>query len=168
MTAPWHEFCMTSSALRKSLGAVAAVEAAKGAIVLLVGFGLLGMLHEDLHALGTRLVAHLHLNPAKKYPRVFLDALDSLNDQRLWMMAGLALLYSSIRFAEAYGLWRGRTWAEWLALIGASIYLPFEVYEIGSTHSWLAMAAFAFNLLVVWLAGRALWLKHRSANLRGR
>lgn len=158
---------MTSTALRKSLGAVAAVEAAKGAIVLLVGFGLLGMMHEDLHAWGVKMVAHLHLNPAKKYPRIFLDALASLDDRRLWMMAGLALLYSIIRFAEAYGLWRGRTWAEWLALIGAGIYLPFEVYEICTARSWLALVAFIFNLLIVWLAGRALWLKQRDANLRG-
>ncbi len=43
---------MTSSGLRKSLDIVAAIEAAKGAIVLLVGFGLLGLLHRDLPALG--------------------------------------------------------------------------------------------------------------------
>ena len=119
---------MTSFGLRKSLDVVAAIEAAKGAIVLLVGFGLLGLLHRDLPALGSEVVAHLHLNPAKKYPHIFLDLVASLNDRRLCFMASMAALYSTVRFVEAYGLWRQKTWAEWLALVGGCIYLPLEIY----------------------------------------
>ncbi len=153
---------MTSSGLRKSLNVVAAVEAAKGLVVLLVGFGLLGLRHHNLHSVGTRLVAQLHLNPAKKYPHIFLDLLDSLNDRRLWVMACLALAYSLLRFVEAYGLWRARTWAEWLAFAGACIYLPFEIYEICTAPSWVVVSALLFNLLVVFLAGHALRQKHRG------
>ncbi len=42
---------MTSSGLRKSLVFVVAIEAAKALVVLLAGFGLLGLLHRDLHGL---------------------------------------------------------------------------------------------------------------------
>ncbi len=55
---------MTPSGLRKSVDVVAAIEAAKAIIVLLAGFGLLGLLHRDLHAMGEELVQTLHLNAA--------------------------------------------------------------------------------------------------------
>jgi uncharacterized membrane protein (DUF2068 family) len=155
---------MTSSGLRKSLDIVAAIEAAKGVIVLLAGFGLLGLLHRDLHALGEELVTQLHLNPAKKYPRIFMDLLSSLNDARLWSLAGLALLYSTVRFVEAYGLWRQKTWAEWLALAGGCIYLPLEVYEIYARVSVVRVSALVFNLLIVLLMTRVLLQKRKNAH----
>ncbi len=153
---------MTSSGLRKSLDIVAAIEAAKGVIVLLAGFGLLGLLHRDLHALGEELVAQLHLNPARKYPRIFTDLMSSLNDTRLWSLAGMALLYSTIRLVEAYGLWKQKTWAEWLALAGGCIYLPIEVYEIYAKVTWVRVSALVFNLLIVLLMTRVLLQKQKN------
>lgn len=155
---------MTSSGLRKSLDIVALIEAAKGVIVLLAGFGLLGLLHRDLHALGEELVAQLHLNPARKYPRIFTDLMSSLNDTRLWSLAGMALLYSTIRLVEAYGLWKQKTWAEWLALAGGCIYLPFEVYEIYAKVTWVRVSALIFNLLIVLLMTGVLLQKRKNAH----
>jgi uncharacterized membrane protein (DUF2068 family) len=158
---------MTSSGLRKSLDIVAALEAAKGTIVLLAGFGLLGLLHRDLHALSSDIVAHLHLNPAKKYPRIFIDLFSSLNDQRLWMMAGFALLYSTIRFVEAYGLWKQKTWAEWLALVGGCIYLPLEVYEIWRKVTVVHVSALVVNLVIVLLMAKVLLQKRQQKQAQG-
>ncbi|WP_395747362.1 DUF2127 domain-containing protein [Prosthecobacter sp.] len=155
---------MTSSGLRKSLDIVAAIEAAKGTAVLLAGFGLLGLLHRDLHALGEELVVQFHLNPARKYPHIFMDLMSSLNDTRLWSLAGMALLYSSLRLVEAYGLWKQKTWAEWLALAGACIYLPFEVYEIYAKVTWVRVSALVFNLLIVLLMTRVLLQKRRNGH----
>ena len=158
---------MTSSGLRKSLDIVAALEAAKGTIVLLAGFGLLGLLHRDLHALSSDIVAHLHLNPAKKYPRIFIDLFSSLNDQRMWMMAGFALLYSTIRFVEAYGLWKQKTWAEWLALVGGCIYLPLEVYEIWRKVTVVHVSALVVNLVIVLLMAKVLLQKRQQKQAQG-
>lgn len=158
---------MTSSGLRKSLDVVAAIEAAKGTVVLLAGFGLLGLLHQDLHALSGEIVAHLHMDPARKYPHIFIDLLSSLTDRRLWLMAGMALLYSSIRFAEAYGLWKQKTWAEWLALVGGCIYLPLEVYEIFHKVTFLHVSALVVNLVIVLLVGKVLLQKRQQRHAQG-
>lgn len=155
---------MTPSGLRKSLDVVAVIEAAKGVIVLLAGFGLLGLLHRDLHALGEELVAQMHMNPARKYPRIFIDLLSSLNDARLWSLAGMALLYSTIRLVEAYGLWKQKTWAEWLALAGGCIYLPLEVYEIYVKVTVVRVSTLVFNLLIVLLMTRVLLQKRKNAH----
>jgi uncharacterized membrane protein (DUF2068 family) len=155
---------MTSSGLRKSLDVVAALEAAKGLIVLLAGFGLLGLLHRDLHVFSGELVAQMHLNPARKYPRIFIDLMSSLDDRRLWSLAGLALLYSTIRLVEAYGLWRQRTWAEWLALAGGCIYLPFEVYEIYVKFTAVRVTALVVNLVIVLLMAKVLLQKRKNSH----
>ncbi len=92
--------------------------------------------------------------------------MSSLIDTRLWSLAGLALLYSTIRFVEAYGLWRQKTWAEWLALAGGCIYLPFEVYEIYAKVTVVRVSALVFNLLIVMLMTGVLVQKRRNSKLK--
>src|SRR6188768_4777 len=80
----------------KALRTIALVEAAKGAIVLVIGFGLLSFLGRDADAFAEHLVNRLHLNPAHHYPHVFIQAMTDVTDSGLWMLAGLAALYSLI------------------------------------------------------------------------
>jgi uncharacterized membrane protein (DUF2068 family) len=89
-----------------ALRAVALFEAAKGALVLMAGFGLFRLLHRDAEHAANLLSRRLHLNPAKEHTRVFLELLSNLSSTKLWLFAALALTYSSVRFIEAYGLWR--------------------------------------------------------------
>jgi len=86
------------------LRAVAAFEAVKGAIVLIAGFGLARLVHRDVQEVAEALVDRLHLDPAKKYPRIFLDLAANASDAQLWGLAALAMTYVALRFAEAYGL----------------------------------------------------------------
>ena len=108
--------------------AVALFEAAKGALVLLAGFGSLSLIDHDAQRLAEQLVGHLHLNPAKHYPRIFIDTAAHLTDAHLWLVATLAAVYGLVRFVEAYGLWRGRRWAEWFAAVSGGIYIPYPIF----------------------------------------
>ena len=141
--------------------AVALFEAAKGALVLLAGFGSLSLIDHDAQRLAEQLVGHLHLNPAKHYPRIFIDAAAHLTDAHLWLVATLAAMYGLVRFVEAYGLWRGRRWAEWFAAISGGIYIPFELYELFKGVTWLALGALVVNVAVVALMINALLRTHR-------
>ncbi|TAK83623.1 MAG: DUF2127 domain-containing protein [Betaproteobacteria bacterium] len=135
--------------LSSALRTVALLEAAKGALVLLVGFGLLSLVHQDVQQFAERLVAHAHLNPASHYPRIFLDMANRVTDGRLVLLAAGAALYAGVRFIEAYGLWRARPWAEWFAALGGAIYVPFEVVELYRRVTWLSVGAVVVNLSVV-------------------
>jgi uncharacterized membrane protein (DUF2068 family) len=128
---------------------VAVFEALKGALVLGAGFGLLSLVHHDLQAAAERLVRHSHLDPARHYPRIFIEAAPHVNDSRLRTLAALAFLYAAVRFVEAYGLWRMRVWAEWFAIIAGSVYLPVEVYEIFRRATWMRAMVLLTNLLIV-------------------
>lgn len=65
------------------LRAVAVFEAVKGAVVLAAGLGLLGLLHRNVEVLAEDLLRFSHLNPASKYPQIFLDAAAPMTDARL-------------------------------------------------------------------------------------
>ena len=129
--------------------AVAVFEAAKGLLVLVAGFGLLSLVHRDAQHAAETIVRHLHLNPARHYPRVFIQATGGVGSSRLLLLAGGAFAYSLVRFIEAYGLWRLRPWAEWLAIVSGGLYLPVEVYELFRHPTPLKGGILVGNLAIV-------------------
>lgn len=147
---------------RRAIRAIALVEAAKGIVVLLAATGLLALVHHDLNALAARLVAYTHLNPASRYPHIFLDAVAQLHQPRLLWLALGAAGYSALRLLEAYGLLRQRAWAEWLAALSGAIYVPFELAELLHKPSWLAAGVLLVNLAVVAVMAWALVQRRRG------
>jgi uncharacterized membrane protein (DUF2068 family) len=105
--------------------------------------------HRDAWDVAESFLEWLHISPETRYAQVFLNLADQVTDAKLWAVALGALAYSSLRFAEAYGLWRERAWAEWLALISGAIYLPFEIYELARRPDWLRLVILVINLAVV-------------------
>jgi uncharacterized membrane protein (DUF2068 family) len=140
---------MTFDTNRRAIQAVALMEALKGIIVLGAGFGLLALLHRDVARLAVSLVTRLHIDPSGHSAGIFLHAADQVTGVRLWLGAGLAALYSALRFTEGYGLWYERRWAEWLGVASGGIYLPIEVYELWYQPGPLKATTFALNVAVV-------------------
>src|SRR4249919_3417894 len=108
-------------ALPAGLRLVAIFEAMKGVLVIGAACGLLTLLHKDVADQAGRLVDRLHLNPDGHVSEVFLRAASNVTDAKLWAAAAAAVMYSVVRFSEAYGLWNRRTWAEWFALLSGSM-----------------------------------------------
>jgi uncharacterized membrane protein (DUF2068 family) len=131
------------------LKAAAIFEALKGLVVILAGCGLLALLHHDAQAFAERLVLRLHLNPARHYPRIFIETAARLTDARLWMLAAGAFAYSALRGAEAFGLWRARPWAEWIGIASGGVYLPVEAIELIRRPTVLKAALLTLNALLV-------------------
>lgn len=147
--------------LSQGIRTVAAIEAAKGLVVLLTGFGLFALVHRNVQQLAEALVAHAHLNPASHTPRVFLEYAGKLDDAHLMQLAAAALAYSAVRMIEAYGLWYERTWGEGFAAASGAVYLPFEFRELFHQPSILGACLVTVNLGVV---GFMIYsLRHRRA-----
>jgi uncharacterized membrane protein (DUF2068 family) len=113
-----------------ALRTVALFEAAKGLLVLLVGLGLLRLVHKNLDDFAEQLIRFLHVTPGGRLSNLFVTAAGRATDKNLWALAAGALIYAVVRFAEAYGLWQDREWAEWFALLSGSMYLPWEIYSL--------------------------------------
>ena len=147
---------MIPTQLARTLRAVAVYEGLKGLLVLFAGFGLLATVHRDVQVIAGRLIAQLHLDPARRFPRIFLDATANVTDHRLRILALLAALYALLRFVMAFGLWFEKRWAQWLVALSAAIYLPLEVRELAQGFNGFVIGALAFNVLVVALMVAAL------------
>lgn len=125
--------------------------------MLIAGFGIARLVNGGAEEAAEALVDRLHLDAAKKFPRIFLDLAANASDAQLWGLAALAMTYAVLRFAEAYGLWFGRRWGEWIAAVSGAIYVPVEIYELGRGVSTIKVAALLLNTAVVAYMCYMLW-----------
>src|SRR5215475_5626644 len=132
-----------------ALRGVAMFEAAKGIVVLLLGLGLLRLVHKNLDTFAEQLIRFLHASPGGRLSNLFVEAAGKTTDKGLWALAAAAMIYSLVRFAEAYGLWHEREWAEWFALLSGAMYLPGELYSLLHHASWLKWSMLVANAVVV-------------------
>lgn len=139
---------------------VALLEAAKGAIVLIAGFGVLEIVHIGAVEFVDDLVGHLHLNLANGTPRIFAELANNISDRQLQLLAAAAFAYVAVRAAEAWGLWNRRRWAAWFSVASGLVYLPFELVELAKGASALKLALLAANLAVVVYMARVLRARH--------
>ena len=142
----------TNPALRRQrqvLRAVALFESVKGTFVMLMGLCALALVHKDVWLYAESLLALFHVSTDRRSAQMFLDLADNVTDARLWAAAQIAFTYALLRFTEAYGLWKGRTWAEWVALVSGALLLPLEVRELMRGITALRSALFVGNLTVV-------------------
>jgi uncharacterized membrane protein (DUF2068 family) len=64
---------------------------------------------------------------------------------------GLAA-YAVIETVESVGLWQGRRWGEYFAMVATSLGLPYEIYDLSTKFGVTALVLFLINLaLVVYL-----------------
>ncbi|MFI9099181.1 DUF2127 domain-containing protein [Streptomyces fildesensis] len=81
----------------------------------------------------------------------------------LVIVAVALLVYALIEIVEAFGLWWGKRWAEYLTVVATAAFLPLEVYELTEKISWVKIATLTLNVLaVLWIA-----LSKRLFGLRG-
>ena len=134
---------------RRVLRAVAAFEFFKGSFVIVMGITALALVHKDVWLYAESLLAVLHISTDRRSAQMFLDFADNVTDASLWAAARIAFAYAALRFTEAYGLWKERTWAEWVALISGALLLPLEVRQLLRGVTWLRSALFIGNVAVV-------------------
>lgn len=152
-------------AQRRLLRVVAAFELVKGLFVMLIGLSAILLVHKDAWVIAESLLALLHISTDRHWAQLFLNFADNLTDARLWAAAWLAFSYTGLRFAEAYGLWKEKTWAEWLAFVSGTLLLPVEIrgllrgITLVRSGLFLANLGIVFYMLFVLRAGR----RHRAA-----
>jgi len=61
---------------------------------------------------------------------------------------GLAC-YAAIEVVEGVGLWVGKRWGEYFAMVATSVGLPFEIYDLVNKVSTIGLILFAINLFLV-------------------
>jgi len=91
----------------------------------------------------------LHISPDHHFARWLFMLTDKLSDIKFWHILVGVSCYSGLRFAESYGLWRARAWAEWIALISGAIYLPVEVKLLAHRVTLFHIGVLVVNIAIV-------------------
>jgi len=92
-----------------------------------------------------------------------IERLLTLNVTTFRLIGAAAAVYALLEGAEAYGLWRGRRWAEYLTFVATTLFVPYELYELYDKVTPIRAGAFAVNLAILLY----LLLAKRLFGLRG-
>jgi uncharacterized membrane protein (DUF2068 family) len=92
-----------------------------------------------------------------------LNKLFALSTTRLYLTGVAVSVYTALLAIEMVGLWYARRWAEYLTFVETAVLVPFEIYELTRTISYLKILTLVINLAVVMY----LLLRHRLFGLRG-
>ena len=150
------------------LRTVAVFEAFKGVLALASAYFLIVLIRRDVdfEYAAEHVLFSLHISPNHHWSRELLHAANKVSGTSIAMIAAIGITYAILRFAEGYGLWRQRAWAEWLAIVSGCIYLPFEIYKVIRRPNELHWAILGINILVVLYIGWVRWDEIKAARER--
>ena len=140
---------MTTRTHQTGLALIAVFKLVKGALLLLVGVGLLKLMHAEIATLFSRLIEALHLNADSRIIHALILKVDALQPHSVLVVALVSLGYAGMLLLEGVGLWLERSWAAYLTVISTSLLLPFELYEVIDRMSILRVGVLLLNLVIV-------------------
>jgi uncharacterized membrane protein (DUF2068 family) len=153
---------MTTHSHQTGLAVIALFKVVKGLLLLMVGLGLLELMHADLATLFSRLIEALHLNADSRIIHALVLRIDALQPHSVLVASFVSLGYAGLFLVEGIGLWFERSWAAYLTVISTSLLVPFEVYEVIEGISMLRVGVLLLNLLIVLYL--VVQLKHHALN----
>jgi len=154
---------------RAGLRAVASVEALKGVLALTLAYIVTRAIRHDydFEELAEHVFGFFHISLEHNWSQHVLDWADKISAWHPAVILGLAGAYAGLRFIEAYGLWRQRVWAEWLAIISGGIYIPLEVERLVRHPNAFHWVILLINLMVVLYIAWVRWDEIKAGRLAG-
>lgn len=155
---------MTTRSHQTGLAAIAVFKIVKGLLLLLVGLGLLQLMHAEIATLFSQLIEALHLNADSRIIHALVLNVDALQPHTVLVAGLVSLGYAGMLLLEGIGLWLERSWAAYLTVISTSLLLPFELYEVIDRVSLLRVGVLILNLVIVLYL--VVQLKHHTLRTR--
>ncbi len=128
---------------------IAAFKVVKGLLLLLVGLGMLKLVHADIATLFSQLIEALHLHAESRILHALVLKVDALQPHSVFVMGVVSLSHAALLLVEGVGLWLEVSWAAYLTVVSTSLLLPFELYEVLQQMSALRIGVLLLNLAIV-------------------
>ena len=129
--------------------AIAVFKLFKGALLLLVGVGLIELMHADIATVFSMLLESLHVNADTRLVHALVLKVDALQPHSVLLGGLISLGYAALLLAEGIGLWLEFSWAAYLTVVSTSALVPFEVYELIERATVLRILLLVVNLVIV-------------------
>jgi uncharacterized membrane protein (DUF2068 family) len=135
------------------LRSIAITEFLKGAAAVAAAMLLLLHPHASYGHIAERLLHAFHIHRNSIVAIEVISWARRIDIRHIHIAVILAFVYAGLRFAEGWGLWRVRTWAEWFGFLNGALYLPIELIEIYRHYTWVKLAILVINIIVVLYLG---------------
>ncbi len=135
--------------LPAGLRAIALFEGAKGLLAFTAACGLLSLRHTDLHAATDAFLLRHGIDPERHYMRLFIESVARATHHHAGQIAAFGFAYALVRFVEGAGLWWGKHWAQWFAVISAGLYLPWELAHFAHHPRPLTGSIILLNIVLI-------------------
>jgi uncharacterized membrane protein (DUF2068 family) len=130
----------------------------RGTILALLGIGVLRLKSTQvgLHQLFERDLKSLqpffdqvHFNVSDSSTIHAIEKALNAKPSTLNLIAAGLIVYGALQITEGIGLWSLRRWGEYVAVVGTTIFIPLEVYELTEKVSWLKLTVLVVNVAAV-------------------
>lgn len=122
----------------------------KGVSLLIVGFGLLRLLHRDVAEVTQHWIEVLRVDPENRFIHRALMKVFNVTPKQLKELSAGTFLYAAIFLTEGTGLLARKHWAEYMTLISTGLFIPLEIYEIQRHFTMVKLGVTVVNALIVW------------------
>jgi uncharacterized membrane protein (DUF2068 family) len=128
---------------------IAVFKLLKTVLLIVVGVGVLQLIHMNITNVLEHLVRKLGLDPGSRYVAEALQKAANLTPDRVMDIGIGSFIYAGLFLAEGIGLWLLKRWAEWFTAILTSTLVPVEVYELHRHPTALKVLVLIINLAIV-------------------
>jgi hypothetical protein len=134
--------------MNKNLKVIACLKVLRGSLAMAVGvtlyiiYGHSEVLNWQEHSFISS------ISQKDPFFQIFIDWLAKFPNEQVLYISLFAFGIGLIRYIEAIGVWFDKTWAQWLVVITAFIYIPFEINELIHQFTWTITIIMAINFVV--------------------
>jgi uncharacterized membrane protein (DUF2068 family) len=132
----------------------------KAASLIVVGFGVLRLIHTDVAKQLEHWIAMLGFDPGSRLMSRAIQRATNISPVRIRELGVVSFVYATLFLTEGIGLWLMKRWAEWFTVVITSSLVPLEIYEIFHRPTAIKILVFIINIAVV------VYLLYRITNER--
>jgi uncharacterized membrane protein (DUF2068 family) len=143
----------------KWIRVIALFKLVKAVLLVVVGVGVLKLLHRDVGQVIEHWINLLQLDPDNQRIQNLLLKLWFVDDRKLKEIGAGTFCYAALFLTEGTGLLLRKRWAQYFTIIVTASFLPFEIYEMVHGASIVKAAVIVTNITI---------LLYLSARLRKR
>ncbi len=128
---------------------IALFKLAKGLALILVGFGALKLLHQDVGDTINHWVSVFRVDPDNRFIHGLLTRLLQVSPKQLKAVSLGTFFYAGLLLTEGTGLLLRKHWAEYFTIITTGVFIPLELYEIARHVSVSKILVLIVNVAIV-------------------
>jgi uncharacterized membrane protein (DUF2068 family) len=121
----------------------------KAASLIVVGFGILKLIHTDVATELEHWVAILGFDPGSRMVSHAIQKVTNISPNKIRDFGVVSFIYAGLFLTEGIGLWLLKRWAEWFTVVITSSLLPLEIYEIFHHPTPIKILVLIINIAVV-------------------